>query len=356
MLFLLLSIAVLAQNDYPVSGEDYESSWEEDYRGDDYIAYSYYIENLGSEPIVFYNFKIKPNDYRYEVLKSYPEDILILESHQKKSYIQVKVYDQGPGLTWNSKFMRIKDETSTFPEQNRDYVYYWILESETDGGNVYSYHLKNISAKTIKFYDVTLKNNGGKYYLVDNILLKPAFTEPGGSVQLVKYNLTSGDAPSVNWYADWTSFKASSDDFCSGLVKLLEASKDGFSSIKGEKKNASDPDALFEIYYCKEHIPGATEEAIEDMIFYFQYSGILGSQGPQNLISDRFYSYKSKIETCLPDFPERQKEDEDDSATSVLEVEYEAEVDYIMHYLKLRVQKDYLTDNYYLELIVEESY
>jgi hypothetical protein len=237
-------------------------------------------------------------------------------------------------------------------------VYYWDLISETEGSKVYSYHLKNISDKTIKFYNFTLTNNGGNYYLVDNLLLKPVFAAPGESIQMVKYQLNSGEAPSVNWYADWTSFSSSSDSFCSGLKKILEASKDGFSSIKGEiKESAEDGITFFDSYYCKEHIENANNEVIEDMIFYLQYSCTLGTLAEQNVINRRFYDYKSKIESCLPDFPERKAEkEEDDSANSNLKIEYEAEVNYTIHYIKLEVVKDYTSDNYFLELIVEEAY
>lgn len=354
-LFLISTAVVFAQSDYPQSGEDYKSSWEEDYRGDDFIAYTYYLENLGNEPVAFYNFKIKPNTETYEILQPYPEDVFILDPYQKKGYFRVKVYTTGPALTWNTKFMRVKDETSTYPQQNKDYVYYWKLVSEEGDSKVYSYHLKNISNRTVKFYNFTLTNNGGNYYLVDNLLQKPAFTGPGESIQIVRYNLNSGEAPSVNWYADWTSFAAGTDAFCSGLIKLLEASKDGFSSIKGEiKKAANDTDTFFDFYYCKEHIDGANNEAIEDMLFFYQYVGILGSPGPEDVITKRFYEYKSKIESCLPDFPEREKDEEEDSVYP--KVEYEAEIDYIMHYVRLEVNYDLESGGHILELVVEEAY
>jgi hypothetical protein len=107
---------MLAQNEYPQNEEDYKSSWAEVDRGDDFITYIYYLENLRSEPIVFYNFRIKPNTERYDILESYPEDILILDAYEKKSYLKVKVFSKGPALMWNSKFMRVKDESSEFPE------------------------------------------------------------------------------------------------------------------------------------------------------------------------------------------------------------------------------------------------
>lgn len=356
LLCAISSFTLLGQNDYPQQDEDYKSSWEEDYRGDDYITYTYYLGNIGNESIIFYNFNISPDSDRYEILQSYPEDVLILNPNQKSSYLQVKVYTNGPALTWNSKFMRVKDESSIYPQQNRDYVYYWKLISGLNDNKAYTYHLKNISEKTIKFYNFTLTDNGGEYDIIDHLLQKPAYTEPGESIQLVKYNYNSGETPSVNWYADWTSFTRSSDAFCSGLIKILEASKDeAFSSIKGEiKEEANDTDTFFDSYYCKEHIDGIMNEAIEDIIFFYQYKGTIGTPGTQEIIHSRFYDYKSKIESCLPDFPEKKTDEEEDSG--LFKVEYEAEVDYYIHFIRLEEVYDYISGNYSLDLVVEEAY
>jgi hypothetical protein len=280
-----------------------------------------------------------------------------LDPYQKKSYLQVKVYTNGPAFTWNSKFMRVKDEASKYPQQNKDYVYYWKMETNSSDKKVYSYHLKNISDKSIKFYDFTLTNNGGSYYLVDNLLMNPVFTEPGDNFQIVKYTYESGETPSVNWYADWASFYSSESgtDFCSGLNKVLEASRDAFSSIKGEiKESANDTDVFFDTFYSKEHIDGVNNEVIEDFLFFYQYTGNIGSIASQDIIDKRFYGYKSKIESCLPNFEERAR-DEDDEPDN-LKIEYEAEVDYQTHYLRLEVKYDYATDSYKLELVVEETY
>jgi hypothetical protein len=354
-LLTICSAMVFSQKDYPEQDTDYSSTWEEDYRGEGYIAYSYYLENLSDEPIIFYNFKVKPNEDRYEILQSYPKDILIIYPSQKTSYLQVKVYTQGPSLTWNSKFGRITNETSSFPQQNKDYVYYWKSDAKSDGLITYSYHLKNISDRIIKFYDFTLTNNGGIYYLVDNLLQKPVIANPGESIQVVKYNFKSGETPSVNWYADWSSFSSGGDAFCDGVNKILEAAKDSFESVKGAlKKGANDTDTYFDLYYCTEHIDGVNNEAIEDLLFFWQYSGYIGSSAPLNVINSRFYEYKSKIETCLPNFPERKKDEEEKSDN--LKVEYEAEVDYLMHYLRLEVVHDDVTSNYQLEFVIEEVY
>lgn len=345
----------LGQSDYPDQDTDYKSSWEEDYRGDGFITYTYYLENIGDEPIVFYNFKFKPDEDRYEILQSYPADILIMYPNQKSSYLQVKVYTNGPALTWNSKFLRVKSTTSSYPQQNQDYVYYWKSKDNSNGQTTYSYHLKNISSKRIKFYDYTLTNNGGVYYLVDNLLQKPVTTEPGESIQLVKYNWKSGETPSVNWYADWATFAPAGDAFCDGVNKILEASKEeGFSTIKGAlKQSANDTDTFFDQYYCKEHVDGVNIEVIEDILFFWQYSGSIGSAAPKDVINQRFYEYKSKIEDCLPNFPEKPQADD---YTGELKAEYEAEVDNNMHYLRLEVVYDYSTANYKLELAIEEIY
>lgn len=71
--------------------------------------------------------------------------------------------------------MRITEQNSSFPKQNKDYVYYWKLIPDSYGNNVYSYHLKNISDKTIKFYSFSLKDKGGEYSILDNLLQTPVF-------------------------------------------------------------------------------------------------------------------------------------------------------------------------------------
>jgi len=355
VLATLFSLAVFAQKDYPEQNVEYKSSWQEDYRGEGYITYSYYLENIGSEPLIFYNFKVTPNTERYEFLQPYPSDILIIYPYQKTSYVQVKVYTNGPALTWNSKFMRVKDESSSYPQQNRDYVYYWRSENKSDEMTTYSYHLKNISARNIKFYDFTLTNNGGIYYLVDNLQQKPVYTKPGESLQIVKYNFKSGETPSVNWYADWATFAPSGDVFCTGLNKVMDGAKDeGFSSIKGAlKQAANDSDTFFDTYYCKEHIDGVNNEVIEDLLFFWQYKGTIGSPAPLDVINSRFYEYKAKVESCLPDFPEKEQASD---YSGYLKAEYEAEVDYLMHYLRLQVEYDISSSNYRLDIVVEEVY
>lgn len=354
-LLLLLAFGAISQNEYPQQNTDYLSSWEEDYRGDGYVTYTYYLENTSDETLAFYNFKIKPDEERYEILRSYPTDLLILYPHQKNSYLQVKVYSSGPGFTWNSKFLKPTKETSSYPIQNKDYVYYWKSDVRSDESTYYSYHLINISTQNIKFYDFTLTNNGGIYYLIDNLLQNPVVAEPGESIQIVKYNHKSGETPSANWYADWSSFGPSGDAFCTGLNKVLEAAKEeGFASIKGGiKQKSNDSDTFFDIYYCKEHIDGVNNEGIEDLLFFWEYTGQIGSPAPLDIINSRFYEYRSKIESCLPNFPKR---DPGDDKPEYLKVEFEAEVDYLFHYIRLEVVPDYSTSNYFLELVVEEVY
>jgi hypothetical protein len=355
--FLMSALISFGQKDYPEQDIDYKSTWQEDYRADDYITYTYFLENIGSEPLYFFNFNITPDNERYEMLRAFPDDILIIYPSQKTSYMQVKVYTNGPALTWNTKYLRVEDEYSTYPEQNRDYVYYWESATKPEGGmTTYSYNLKNISDKNIEFYDFSLTNNGGIYYYVDKLLTDAVVVEPGQNLQMVKYNLKSGDTPSVNWYAEWSYTVPVGDPFCDGLNKILEASKEeGFASVKGAiKQKANDSDTFFDQYYCKEHIDGVNDETIEDILFFWQYIGMVGSPAPLDLTNVRFYEYKSKLETCLPNFPEKEKAADDTS--TLLKAEYEAEVDGLYHYVRLEVVNDFLTGNYKLELVVEQVY
>lgn len=354
-LLALMVFVSFGQTEYPEQDTDYTSSLQEDYRGDGFVTYSFYLENIGSEPLIFYNFKVNPDNDRYEFLKAYPDDILILYPHQKTSYVQVKVYADGPTLTWNSKYMRVKDESTTFPAQNRDYVYYWKSAAKADGLITYSYHLKNISSKNIRFYEFALSDNGGIYYMKDKLLIDEVVTAPGESIQLVKYDFKSGETPSANWYADWSNHVQTSDAFCIGLIRILDAAKEeGFGTAKGAIKRATNnSDTFFDQYYCKEHIDGLNDEVIEDLLFFIQYKGTVGSPAPLEVINKRFYEYKARMETCLPNFPERVS---DENLNGLLKVEYEAEVDYEMHYLRLEVAFDPETSNHKLELVVEEVY
>jgi archaellum component FlaG (FlaF/FlaG flagellin family) len=353
---ILCATVSYSQIEYPDQDIDYKSSWQEDNRGDDYVTYSYYLENTGSEPLIFYNFNVTPNTERYEMLRAYPDDILILYPYQKTSYMQVKVFSNGPALKWNAIFLRIADEYSSYPQQNRDYVYYWQSVTKSDGLTTYSYYLKNISDKNIEFYDFSLTNNGGIYYFVDPLLKESATIEPGQNLKMVRYNLKSGDTPSINWFANWSYSVPVGDPFCDGLNKIIEASKEEeFASAKGAiKQKANDSDTFFDQYYCKEHIDGVNDEIIEDILFFWQYIGIVGTTAPLDVINSRYYGYKGKIEYCLPNFPEKAKA-EDDTST-LLKVEYEAEMDYLYHYIRLEVVNDYLTGNYKLELVVEQVY
>jgi len=353
---LLGSAFVFGQKEYPDQDVDYKSSFQEDYSGTDYTTYTYMLENTCTEPLVFYNFTITPSEDRYDILKAFPDDFLIIYPYQKTSYMQVKVYTNGPALSWNAKYLRYSDDYSSYPVQNKDYMYWWESSAGSNGMTTYTYFLKNMSDKNIEFYDFTLTNNGGIYYFVNPLLKESVVTQPGQSIMLVKYNLKSGDTPSVNWYADWSYSVPVNDPFCNGLNTILEASKEeGFASVKGAvKQKANDSDTFFDQYYCKEHIDGVNDEIIEDILFFWQYVGIVGSPAPLDVITSRFYDYKNKLEACLPHFPEKEKAADDTS--TLPKAEYEAEVDYLYHYVRLEVVNDYLTGNYKLELVIEQVY
>lgn len=352
---LMATAESYSQDELPQKDIDYLFSFQEDSREADNVTYTYYLENQSASPMAFYNFSVRPDNYRYEILSGLPEDVLVVPPYEKNAFIQVKVYDNGPNVTWYAKFLRDNSEPGIYPEQEMDYVYYWKSVQKSETITTYSYHLKNISSRNIEFYGYSLNNNGGIYYLVDKMVEENKVLAPGESFQLIKYNLKSGEAPTVDWYADWSYSVPVGDPFCDGLWRVIDASVDeGFWDIRGDmRKEANDADVFFDQYDVTSHIDGMTDEYLEDIFFFWQYTGVIGYPGTLDEVNNRYFLYKEKLESCAPHFPIKPGVEE---GAGLLKAEYEGTKDSYYHYLRLEVVEDFNAKGYKLLLTVEQVY
>jgi len=334
---------------------------ETDYSGEDYNVYSYYVENTCDRVIVIFNYRFKDEAHDFEVYEGLPGNVLVLQAYQTLRYLKVKATaEDSPVVNWNAKFMEATEEYSQYPVKNKDYVYHYKSYGTEDGYLKYSYHLHNLSDKEIKFHNFTLTNEGGTYYLIDNLLHHPVVTQPGTSIQLVRFNLKEGtDAPSANWYADWPAFEAGSDEFCQKLIEVLEASREEeFASIKGPIKQSAEESLLgTEIYYSKTHIPGTIDEEIEYLWFFWEYHCNIGGSGTESDMLNLLEEYRLKVKSCIPVEMHEAEVVGEDLISAIKGFTYEGTVEDVTHYISLKVQPDYDIDgNYYLELSIEEIY
>jgi hypothetical protein len=356
---LFITGIALAQTEYPTQDTDYKSTYNKDDEGSDYISYSYLLENLGSETLLFYNFRIVTNTDKYEILQDIPGDILILYPYQKATYFRVKVYTNGPAINWNSRFLKPSKEQSNYPVQDKDYVYFWEGQEKDNGYTAYIYYLKNISNRNIKFYDFSIKNEGGGiYYLIQNLIQDPMVAKSNESFVLVKFDLKNETvAPDVNWHAIFSGSETASSDFCTGLTKVLDAAADSeLTPIKGAIKESAEESLLgTETYYCTVHIDGVQDEVIENLIFLWDYYGVIGPAAPLEDIEMTFEEFRQKISSCLPsDFTETISGE--DEYGSYKKAEYKGTLDGLTYYVTLKIVDTYSGGNYRLELSVDGAY
>ncbi|MCD4735052.1 MAG: hypothetical protein K8R53_03325, partial [Bacteroidales bacterium] len=332
---------------------------------DDDGYYTYILDNTCDRRLIFSYFHVKPTEYEYSIIRDLPEDILVLEPGKSGTYFICKEETGRPGAGWIANFMDYPTGSVDDPTKNRDYVFHYAYSADEDN-STYTYYLKNISEKKIRFYDFIIEGEE-EYYTFKEIPEGSVYTEPGENISVFSFFISSdGNTPSLNWYADFgdnsSSTEAPSEDemirlgFCEGVTKLIDAASESFDPVKGNMMFVPGPDNMFEEYYCFVDIEGVKQEKIEYLILFWDFTGYIGSPGSQSEIEQRFEEYRLKLRECLPESMKESiiEPEEDDQFTK--RVEYEGKIKGETHFVELSASQQYTSDDYELELYIEEIY
>jgi len=297
-----------AQNEYPNIDIDYTISYSSDEQGIDYEVFSYILENICGEDLLFYHFTIASDDLKYEIITPLPEDVLILESGSKASYLKVKIFTQGPSINWVCDYMRVTGEGEA-PLRNRDYVFYdeYVVY---DNDVTYSYFLKNISDNGIMFYDFTLLNENNDQYVYMDIPTSLVAARADQSFQIYEVSVNAeAQSPLINWNVEFIdddddsyySFYQTEYDFCDGLIHILNEGKTEFNSIRGPIKNSSDG-SLFsgQSHFCSAHITGFHSEILEYSLYIWSYTADIGYSGSFSDVQRRMELIQTQLSECIP--------------------------------------------------------
>lgn len=360
LVFLFGQALLLGQK--PVQDTDYQFTYTTDEETDSYLILSYYLENLSSENIMFFNFVYNTALDGQEIVQSLPEDVLVLKPGEKLPFLKFKTYSTSLSVNWVTDFMRHSDD-EVQSILNRDYLYYYEY-SGTEEEVSYTYCLKNISDRGIMFYDFTRSEVTSYTHILDDIPVSMFALRPGQSRPFLRYDVKVGESTlTTNWFAmfieenhdSYYSFSISEYDFCSGIYSLLRSAAKDFADIKGP--NMPDSDDFFglsETWYSKTHIKGLNEEEIS-LVITHDYSGNIGPSASLYTIKAKLEDYREILKDCLPDGWTETIVAEEDLLYSEATVKYEGVFEGNDHSVTLNIQEDYNNDEmYFLELMIEE--
>lgn len=285
---------VSAQDEVAILDVDYEYFVETDEVGNGNKVVSFYLKNLSEFKLLFFNFKVTGGDDNYEVVKALPGEILLLDPHRTSKFGTFRIPRDQPDITWYSVRLNPSVGFNKFPEQGKHYVFFW--ESLVKGNQtVFSYYLKNICDRRMKFYAFTLEGSG-EFYLEKKLPQTTIYLWPDSSVNVTRLTVPlNGESPELNWEAIFTHFQPTGDDFCNELIKVLEAAGEGdFGSARGQGEGE-------DLFASAIKVPGINQEKIINENGKWYFTGQLGGAGLRKEIETRFREYFERIDTCIPD-------------------------------------------------------
>lgn len=350
---------LLAQLSDPEQDIDYASGFDFVEQTDGSKVIHYTLENLADRRIMFYHLTLRDDGAEYQTVSGLPEDVLILEPGQKKVYFKCKSITQCPGANWHSEFMEDVTGSIDYPEQDRDYVFYTTY-TEGEGTFSYQYFLKNISGKEIRFHDFTTSDDPDGITILSDIPYNKVVLQPDESRSIYSFTIYSGsDTPFVEWYAKFhegsKEYEVSEYPFCEGIKKVVESATDGeFGPVRGSL--ISDDLDIIDRYESTIHIDGLRNEEVWDYYLAYAFWSYVGESGPFGDINNLFEEYRTKIRDCLGgDIKEEIKWGKEEDSFKI-RAEYNGIYNGSLYYIELQIGEDYGTDNFDLELTVEEGY
>ncbi len=235
----LLANKLIAQDELAIQGTDYEYFTETEEIGKGYSIISFYLKNISEFKLLFFNFNINVSSDGFVIVKPLPEEILILDPYRTNKFCTLKVTGDNPPITWQSRRLFPSVGFNKFPEIGKNYVFFY--ESEVKGDQtIYTYYLKNICDRRMKFYEFSLKNTN-EFNIEKGLPRTAVYLWPDSSVNVVRLSVPlNREGPELNWQAIFTNFQPTGDDFCNELIKVFEASgEDDFGSIRGQGDEAN---------------------------------------------------------------------------------------------------------------------
>jgi|GEM_PF-3673135 len=355
--FILVTSCNLLPQDSPVQGADYKYEKVTDEKGEDYLLISYYLQNLKGEKLYFYNFRITGGKENIlEIRKALPADVVILEPYRKAKFFVVKVAKEGLSIEWNVDFMVHAIGATGVPEINREYVFF--LKSADSGSLTnYHYYIKNIGDKRIILHEFSLGQDPGPHQVVAGL--------PSGRITLDPeevtgiYSFSAGEGitpPTVNWYADFTTFQWNNDAFCQGVIRVLEASREKeFAGIKGDPSGRASSLFRSTCYQAKIRVEGMSNLCIEKLPQGWSFIGQVGDPADKGDIVKRYKEVKDRLVLCIPSMMTETKLKEE--ALNGTGTAYKGIVNNLVHQLRLfYCPSPDAPGLFALFIIVEEAY
>ncbi|MCD4736737.1 MAG: hypothetical protein K8R53_11895 [Bacteroidales bacterium] len=339
---------VISQNDYPVKDQDYKLNIETEEQTGDYTLYSFYLQNTGKEKLLFYNLRLEKENDKNDIVKFLPESIVILAPYRNSLIYKVKVYDELPNILWHTNFMRPSVGFNKYPEKNKHYVFHWKSRDNTDGTTEYTYYLKNIYDKRIRFYDLSLED--GYKEILKELPTYSVILLPDHNIEITRFTVNTDDEVlSVNWQHEFATFQANNDLFCQDLSLAMEAARDkDFISLQRE---GNPPEA--NPYAISLNMQEITEVIVDDSGELIEFTGIIGQPSTLKEIKKRYKTYYDKILYCIPNVLEEKHIKRKDNTKMVT---YEGIIDSKLHYMWLEMYVfDAANDSYGLRVGVRET-
>jgi hypothetical protein len=335
LVFVLVTSCRLLPQDRPVQDVDYAYEKTTEEKGEDYYLISYYLQNLKGEKLYFYNFRITGGKENIiEIRKALPADVVILEPFRKAKFLVVKVARDDLGIEWNADFMYHAIGATGVPEINREYVFF--LRS-ADSGTLtnYDYYIKNIGDKRIVLHDFSLGQDAGSHQVVAGLPAGRITLDPEEVAGFYSFSVEKGaTTPTVNWYADFTTFQWNNDEFCQGVIRILEASREKeFADIKGDPSGRASSLYRSTCYQSKINVEGMSNLCIEKLSQGWCFVGQVGDPADKGDIVKRYKEVKDRLVLCIPAMMTETKLKEE--ALNGTGTAYKGIVNNLVHQLKV---------------------
>jgi hypothetical protein len=285
---------LIAQDELAIQGLDYEYFTETEEIGKDYTIISYYLKNISEFKLLFFNFNFDVSNEGFVIVKPLPDEILILDPHRTNKICTIQIDGDNPPITWQSRRLFPSVGFNKFPESGKNYVFFYESEVKKDQ-TIYSYYLKNICDRRMKFYEFSIENTN-EFLIEKGLPQTSVYLWPDSSVNLVRLLVSlNSEGPKLKWQAIFTNFQPTGDDFCNELIKILEAAGEGdFGSVRGPGDEANGFESAIKV-------PGINQVKIINENGKWFFIGQMGGKGLKKEIEARFREYFERIDICIPD-------------------------------------------------------